>query len=149
MAYLFHVCQNHPFIDGNKRAGANAAVTFLLMNDWEPTFEEEELVEVVLAVASGRLSKQRLIEIFESRCKPSENTCICRRNVEPETEEVESYCPESIEPYGGMIHGRLAFRICGIAAVFSVIERHSNIQIESYPPEIFCTMTGRYRWGSS
>jgi death-on-curing protein len=72
-AYLFHLCQNHPFIDGNKRAGANAAVTFLLMNDWEPTFEQEELVEVVLAVASSGLSKQRLIELFESRCKPSEN----------------------------------------------------------------------------
>ena len=73
-AYLFHLCQNHPFIDGNKRAAANAAVTFLLMNDWEPTFEEEELVGVVLAVASSELSKKRLIEIFETRCKPSENT---------------------------------------------------------------------------
>ena len=31
-AYLFHLCQNHPFIDGNKRTGANAAITFLLMN---------------------------------------------------------------------------------------------------------------------
>src|SRR5258708_34604682 len=39
-AYLFHLCQNHPFIDGNKRVGANAAITFLLMNDWEPTFDE-------------------------------------------------------------------------------------------------------------
>jgi death-on-curing family protein len=29
-AYLFHLCQNHAFIDGNKRAGANAAITFLL-----------------------------------------------------------------------------------------------------------------------
>ena len=32
-AYLFHLCQNHPFVDGNKRAGANAAITFLLIND--------------------------------------------------------------------------------------------------------------------
>jgi death-on-curing protein len=31
-AYLFHLCQNHAFIDGNKRTGANAAITFLLMN---------------------------------------------------------------------------------------------------------------------
>ncbi len=37
-AYLFHLCQNHPFVDGNKRVGANAAIAFLLMNDWEPTF---------------------------------------------------------------------------------------------------------------
>ena len=73
-AYLFHLCQNHPFIDGNKRVGANAAITFLLMNDWEPTFEQQELADVVLAVASSGLSKQQLIEIFESRCKPSENT---------------------------------------------------------------------------
>ena len=28
-AYLFHLCQNHPFIDGNKRTAANAAITFL------------------------------------------------------------------------------------------------------------------------
>ena len=41
-AYLFHLCQNHAFLDGNKRVGANAAVTFLLMNDWEPTFNPEE-----------------------------------------------------------------------------------------------------------
>ena len=27
-AYLFHIVQNHPFIDGNKRAGAAAAGGF-------------------------------------------------------------------------------------------------------------------------
>jgi death on curing protein len=72
-AYLFHLCQNHPFIDGNKRVGANAAITFLLMNNEAPTFDEEELVELVLSVASGGLTKPGLIEIFESRCKPLED----------------------------------------------------------------------------
>jgi death-on-curing protein len=72
-AYPFHLCQNHPFIDGNKRVGANAAITFLLMNNWEPTFDEEELVDLVLSVALGGLRKPRLIEIFESRCKPLED----------------------------------------------------------------------------
>ena len=52
-AYLFHICQNHPFVDGNKRTGANAAITFLLINDWEPDFSEDELVDLVLSVASG------------------------------------------------------------------------------------------------
>jgi death-on-curing protein len=56
-AYLFHLCQNHPFIDGNKRVGANAAITFLLMNNWEPIFDEKELVALVLSVASGGLNK--------------------------------------------------------------------------------------------
>ncbi|HEX4595222.1 MAG TPA: type II toxin-antitoxin system death-on-curing family toxin [Bryobacteraceae bacterium] len=56
-AYLFHLCQNHPFVDGNKRAGANAAITFLFLNNWEPTLAEEELVELVLAVASSRRNR--------------------------------------------------------------------------------------------
>jgi len=68
-AYLFHLCQNHPFVNGNKRVGANAAITFLLMNNWEPTFDEEEFAGLVLSVASDGLSKQRLIGIFESRCR--------------------------------------------------------------------------------
>ncbi|MEK7407563.1 MAG: type II toxin-antitoxin system death-on-curing family toxin [Acidobacteriota bacterium] len=72
-AYLFHICQNHPFIDGNKRVGANAAITFLLMNGWEPTFAEDELVELVLSVASGTSGKAALTALFESRCRPIRN----------------------------------------------------------------------------
>jgi death-on-curing protein len=69
-AYLFHLCQNHAFIDGNKRVGANAAITFLLMNNWDISFTEEELVELVLSVPAGGLKKPALVEIFESHCKP-------------------------------------------------------------------------------
>src|SRR5712692_7655012 len=68
-AYLFHICQNHPFLDGNKRTGANAAVTFLLMNGWEPQFESDELVEVVLSVASGTMKKEELTQRFAIRCR--------------------------------------------------------------------------------
>lgn len=68
-AYLFHLCQNHAFIDGNKRVGANAAITFLLMNDWEPGFDEAELVDLVLAVASHGMAKEQLKQTFESRCR--------------------------------------------------------------------------------
>jgi death-on-curing protein len=69
-AYLFHVCQNHPFVDGNKRTGANAALTFLWIQDWEPLFEEEELVHLVLAVASGVMDKGTLTGTFAARCRP-------------------------------------------------------------------------------
>ncbi len=68
-AYLFHLCQNHAFIDGNKRVGANAAITFLLMNDWEPVFDADELVEMVLSVASGVLAKPALTEVFRKNCR--------------------------------------------------------------------------------
>ncbi len=40
------------------------------MNDWEPLFGEEELVDLVLSVASGNLSKTALIKVFEHRCRP-------------------------------------------------------------------------------
>lgn len=69
-AHLFHICQNHPFLDGNKRTEADAAITFLLVNRWQPDFEPDELVEVVLAVASGSMGKLELTETFESRCRP-------------------------------------------------------------------------------
>lgn len=69
-AYLFHTCQNHPFVDGNKRAGANTAITFLPINDWSPDFSEDELVDLVLSVASGKTSKSVLTEAFEERCYP-------------------------------------------------------------------------------
>ena len=69
-AYLFHLCQNHVFIDGNKRIGANAAIVFLYMNDWEPLLSEKELVGVVLAVASGVLGKQELTKVFADKCQP-------------------------------------------------------------------------------
>ena len=69
-AYLFHLCQNHAFVDGNKRIGANAAITFLLMNDWEPDFEPDEFTELVLSVASGVMDKARVTALFEAHCRP-------------------------------------------------------------------------------
>jgi len=40
------------------------------MNDWEPTFDEAELVDLALAVASGGMAKQDPVKAFESRCHP-------------------------------------------------------------------------------
>jgi death on curing protein len=71
-AYLFHICQSHPFVDGNKRASANAAITFLLMNDFDLDFSEDELVDIVLAVASGAISKQELTDKFKARTQAIE-----------------------------------------------------------------------------
>ena len=56
-AYLFHIVKNHPFVDGNKRSGAVAAMVFLLLNDLEFTASNDELVETVLGVTSGKLEK--------------------------------------------------------------------------------------------
>ena len=61
-AYLFHITQNHGFIDGNKRTGALACLVFLKINRIEALPEPDELEATVLDVASGRLSKQELVE---------------------------------------------------------------------------------------
>ena len=42
-AYLFHLVQNHPFVDGNKRVGAVAAVVFLLTNDQDISISDDKL----------------------------------------------------------------------------------------------------------
>jgi len=66
----FFICQNHSFLDGNKRTGANAAITFLLLNGWEPQFGSDELVEIVLSVASGTMKKEELTRLFVNGCQP-------------------------------------------------------------------------------
>jgi death-on-curing protein len=56
-AYLFHLVKNHPFLDGNKRVGAVAALVFLALNGYDFEAPEEDLAEMVLAVARGELDK--------------------------------------------------------------------------------------------
>ncbi len=56
-AYLFHITQNHPFVDGNKRTGTVAAVVFLAMNGVELDADEDELEALVRSVAMGKADK--------------------------------------------------------------------------------------------
>ena len=50
-AYLFHIIQNHPFVDGNKRAGAMAAYVFLAANHQELDADEAEFEALCLGVS--------------------------------------------------------------------------------------------------
>jgi death-on-curing protein len=59
-AYLYHIVQNHPFLDGNKRTGAAAAIVFLAMNDVLLRADEEGLIEITLRVASGNSGKSEV-----------------------------------------------------------------------------------------
>ena len=63
-AYLFHIVQNHPFVDGNKRTGAAAALVFLDMNGLQLEVDEDALVDLVLAVAQGEADKARIAEFL-------------------------------------------------------------------------------------
>lgn len=65
-AYLFHIVQNHPFIDGNKRVGAVAADVFLAMNDSRLVAGEDEYADLVLSVACGETGKSAIAEFFRA-----------------------------------------------------------------------------------
>jgi death-on-curing protein len=56
-AYLFHLVQNHPFVDGNKRTGTAAAFVFLDFNGITIEVDDDALVEHVMGVAQGLISK--------------------------------------------------------------------------------------------
>ncbi len=62
-AYLFHLAQNHPFMDGNKRTAAVAALAFLKLNGIRPK-PGLWLEEVALGTAEGRLAKPAIAEAF-------------------------------------------------------------------------------------
>ncbi len=59
-AYLFHVVQNHPFLDGNKRVGAVSAIVFLSLNGQNLTMSNAELEGLVLRVAQGQTNKSEI-----------------------------------------------------------------------------------------
>jgi death on curing protein len=56
-AYLFHVVNNRPFVDGNERAGLMCAIAFLGLNDHVLTVKPDALYDMVMSVAAGRADK--------------------------------------------------------------------------------------------
>jgi death-on-curing protein len=69
-AYLFHLVQNHAFIDGNKRVGLVAALAFLGLNDVSIEADPDELIELVLGVAAGKVSKAKVAVFLQDRARP-------------------------------------------------------------------------------
>ena len=56
-AYLFHLAQDHPFVDGNKRTALLAALVFLDLNGIALLHRSEELYELTMGVAQGLVNK--------------------------------------------------------------------------------------------
>lgn len=56
-AYLFYLCRNHPFIDGNKRAALGAALVFLRLNGIQIPPDSEEWEILTLDVAASRIDR--------------------------------------------------------------------------------------------
>lgn len=69
-AYAFHIAQNQPFVDGNKRAGLGAALLFLRLNEFQVEDPEQALYEAMLAIAERRLDKVGLAALIERLSSP-------------------------------------------------------------------------------
>lgn len=58
-AYLFYLCRNYPFVDGNKRVSMTSAIVFLRLNGIEPAPDGPEWESLVLDVAASRLDREQ------------------------------------------------------------------------------------------
>jgi death-on-curing protein len=68
-AYAFHICQNHPFIDGNKRVALASSLVFLDIKGYELNCKDETLYNIIMDVAKGETKKEELIKFYEKYSK--------------------------------------------------------------------------------
>lgn len=64
-AYIFHISQNHPFIDGNKRTALATGLVFLDLNGIELNEVNDDLYDMMIQVSGGALSKEEIALILE------------------------------------------------------------------------------------
>jgi death-on-curing protein len=69
-AYLFHIAQNHAFVDGNKRTAIVAALEFLKLNGIEIKASGRSLEKLVLGVARGEVKKAEVADFFRRHNQP-------------------------------------------------------------------------------
>ncbi len=61
--------QNHPFLDGNKRTGVVAALTFLDLNGVEIETPRGSLYDLTMSVAEGQAGKAEVAEFLRRRVR--------------------------------------------------------------------------------
>ncbi len=59
-AYCFHIIGNHPFVDGNKRIGVLAMLTFLRMNKIDIHVQKDKLYDLAMDVAMSKISEDQV-----------------------------------------------------------------------------------------
>ena len=69
-AYGFGLANNHPFVDGNKRVAFQSMYLFLGLNGFRIEAPEEEVVAVVLSLASGDVDESGLADWLRQHITP-------------------------------------------------------------------------------
>ena len=63
-AHAFHIAQNQPFVDGNKRTGLLAAITFLDLNGIAIVDSEGHLYDAMIAIAERRMNENEVATVL-------------------------------------------------------------------------------------
>ena len=69
-AYAFHLAENQPFLDGNKRTALNAALVFLDINGWIVVDPDERLHEAMISISARNLNKVGLADLLRQLAIP-------------------------------------------------------------------------------
>ena len=69
-AYLFHLCQAHAFVDGNKRTAVFAMLTFLHLNGFALAASDDDLFNLVVGVAKGEQGKEHATALLKGWLRP-------------------------------------------------------------------------------
>lgn len=64
-AYAYHIAENQPFVDGNKRAALGAALVFLDINGLPVNDPKGRLYDAMMKIAARKMSKDELGRLFE------------------------------------------------------------------------------------
>jgi death-on-curing protein len=58
-AYLYYICRNHPFVDGNKRAALGACLVFLRLNGFKPAPDSPLWENLTLDITASRTDRDQ------------------------------------------------------------------------------------------
>ena len=70
-AYLFYLCRNDPFVDGNKRVGMTSAIVYLRLNGVEPAPDSDDWERLVIDVANSVLDREATTARLRKLLKPA------------------------------------------------------------------------------
>ena len=68
-AYAFHISENQPFVDGNKRTALASALIFLEMNGVSIRDPKNRLYDAMIKLATRRLGKKALAALLSELAK--------------------------------------------------------------------------------
>ena len=69
-AYLYQLCSNHPFVDGNKRTAFMCAYVFLARNGFPLMALEVDAAQAVIELAAGDLAEDAFANWLRGACEP-------------------------------------------------------------------------------